>query len=254
MSIQQTGQRGISASNEVDTSDELLAEKYFSSQRLDMTATDGADLPADGFTGGYTWMRAPILGDNLKPHQIAELVSLDVSVHTIFLQEQSGAGTTPGSVWSEAEFSRRGVSNQPRILRSTDTEIGWDPEGNVASGDADVDSFGGAKGFIETTNFAGRIAYTNAVMHTGFADTVGGTGGGGAVDSSAPQHFQFRRDYGRGPVFESDDEFKLTGAIRWNQVENQIIRCIWSANAYWDVFEYERGELTEVKGDTDVLG
>lgn len=169
-----------------------------------------------------------VLRGEMDRWDVAELVAIIPKREMATLLEAGGAGTTPGTAQADWELYRA-----PTTVYDNFT-------------DADTGTSATTALFNASHTVHPDLLYqTMMPAFMPFNDTVNGTGGGGAPGYGRPDPVLFRDWYGRGPMFEHDENLHLGGNLQWWDIDNVRIRCSGGYRAVWDLFRREEPQLIE---------
>lgn len=184
------------------------------------------------------------LNGELAPDEVAELVSLDISLLKAHIEPTGNEMPDPGLVMIEAELSFNPESvieaaTKPQI----DTMGGEAFETNTAYGQTvNPGPHVSLQGLNELSPDV--IWFGESRNYTPFKDEAAGIGGAPTAEGSQNRYFRnFRAEYGEGPIIDADanlfEHIFINAGTTHNVVEHQAFEGILGYTLTWDVHNVE---------------
>lgn len=171
-------------------------------------------------------------GDGLPDHLVAELVAYERRFGVAQVLAESGEGTTPGSA----------IFEQSMQLDSTVPTFPVDDSSVPDNNDT------GVTAFVTAAAADSKRQIDSWVLPAlqAFNDTAAGSGGGGETGFLPQSFVNFRNEFGQGPLVDNDNHWVPSWVANVRDLQNENVRLHYGYTFYWDLYEVERRELSEL--------
>lgn len=221
-----------------------FAEGHF---ELDLTATNGTDLPSDGNSVSGLHI-APVLNGKLEDNMVAEVIAIELLDASVWFDQFVGNSQGGGSGRVEYQV------NLPNEKHQQSHQFGvasGDIDQNLGNiGTADAADFGPDTGAFSRT-YAGSataLLYQTLPFTVPAWESTNGWAHGGAVTHSGPYMKNYRDNFGRGPVVDPGDEFQIGLGVEWTTNDSVNIKGEIKVATHYDVYEQPMGDYQDVRG------
>lgn len=168
----------------------------------------------------------------IDKHEVAELIRIDPKVEIALHLHEGGALAEPAALQADWELYRA-PSNVFSQLVNADQ-----------SGAENAASF--KTGYFQGGEANDLLYQTSVTDYSMFEDETNGTaGGGGSAAALHPDVRDFREPFGRGPMFQHDQNLHLGLNVQWWNNTGVRFRIKGGYRAYFDTFELEKPRLIE---------
>lgn len=238
----------IDVTGEVSNFDDLAVQTFHGALLINTSADSGSNLPQDHETNSpFGLVIDEVLQGRLMRNQVAELVELHLDSFELAIVASYDSNIVPNYVSGECEIQKEATTGQGSVrnrIAAGDADYQHDgQEWDIA----DLDERGS---YTELGPTGHRLMWTSAVATGAFNDGATGEGGGASTFNHPGKHVNFRQQYGgRGPVFENTDSLGSHHSLRWEANPGGQIWIRVRFRAYWDVFEFDRGEMRDISHD-----
>lgn len=158
--------------------------------------------------------------DGLHRGEVAELVAVIIEDHSVHVREESGDGTTPGTLLFENEL-KTGLDMKNR---------------NINEGDGTADGKPDVRGndYPQSNELLARWFAHNSAS---FNDTAAGTGGATGGGAGPWKVYNFREMFGQGPVMDHEEVIYERASFTINDMANQDVRATNYFRLFFDIAE-----------------
>lgn len=217
-----------SGSGMADSLDELTKQTRRTSFIVQASELNGSD--GQNFGGGPPNIKPPSNDDPLDRNQVAELVGLEIQHFTAHVRNTAAlaAGTEPGSADVEFDITQLGPTDANK--RNLSNQV----QGGIFE---NVDE-------LTNNNFFKFRLFVSQP----FKDGAVGTGGAPGTSFLGPFFINYRKEFGRGPFYRHSDEIGTGFNFTVFNIDTQPVEASVAYTLYWDVFEREEEDLTNIFG------
>lgn len=233
-----SGDRPLDVAGEVDRYDELETQKLVATVSIDFSSDTGPSLVSDSqATPQYGFFTA-VRPNGIDEDEVAELVAIERQMDNLSVYDPEEEQQFGGTMYLDHEiFGREFIS----FGRTTGEIVSSDP----TFLDNNTDFANSARGATNTNEFPGNESFvqTSLGVSTYYKDSSNSTGGGAGpqVYHTDPYLWNFRNNFGRGPLAANTRNLKsaLQWGAEWDWQQINMVQIQHKAvyKFYWDVFE-----------------